>query len=119
MPRRSRDNRATVFTIRGLIEGRDEEIEVSWLPIGLERCRARTTNRRGLVGDAELIRRAIDDELDGRTFRGTQTGPFVLADLDDAHAAVLQLGSYFTPGSYEISGEWTTRVYRVGEDAVA
>jgi hypothetical protein len=80
------------FTLHGIASDR-REAAVSWFSIGPEGYRARSTN--SLVGDAELIRRAIIDEIDGRTFRATQTGPFVVADLDDAHAAVLQLGSYF------------------------
>ncbi|HUG65804.1 MAG TPA: hypothetical protein VMK83_11350 [Gaiellaceae bacterium] len=107
------------LTVRGMaLDGR-AEVEVSWYPPGIERYRARPRNLRGLVGDEELIRRAIVDELDGRTFRATATGPFFRADLDDAHAAVLQLGSYFRWGSYEITGEWPRIVSPVGEDAVA
>ncbi|HUG64641.1 MAG TPA: hypothetical protein VMK83_05435 [Gaiellaceae bacterium] len=107
-----------MFTVTGqLDDGR--EASVTWYPLGHERMRAAPESSRGLVGDEELIRRAIVDELDGRTFRATATGPFIRADLDDPHAAVLQFGSYFRPGFYEISGEWSRRVYPVGEDAVA
>ena len=51
--------------------------------------------RRGLVGDEDLIRRAMLDEAERQTFRATPPGPSVVADLDDAKAALIQLSSYF------------------------
>lgn len=92
-----------MFTVTGRTgDGRDASI--SWFPLGLERMRARPKNRRGLVGDDELIDRVMIDELDGRTFRGTPTGPFYRADLDDPVAALVQLTSYFLP-RYTLSGD--------------
>ena len=110
--------------IRGLIEGREGEVEIAWHePEARRFVRQRTPEavgiERGLEGDEDLVRRAIFDEAERRTFRATQTGPFFEANLDDAHVAVLQLGSYFRPGLYRISGKWPRRVYPVGEDAVA
>ena len=91
------------FTMTGkLDDGR--EASISWFPIGPERYRARPTNRRGLVGDEDVIRRAIIDEVEGRTFRATRTGPYFLADLDNAEAALVQLISYFADG-YSLDGD--------------
>ena len=78
------------------------EASISWHEDGLARRDA--PGRRGLVGDEELIRRAIVDELDGRTFRATPTGPFFRADLDNPEAALVQLTSYFRP-RYTLAGE--------------
>jgi hypothetical protein len=94
-----------VFTIRGVTDGgREGEHSIAWYPLGRDRVRARPKNRRGLVGDEELIRRAIADELDGRSFAATATGPFYRADLDDPAATRVQLSSYFRPG-YRVDGD--------------
>jgi hypothetical protein len=90
------------FTVSGqLDDGR--EASVSWHEDGLARRDARS-DRRGLLGDALLIERALRDELDGRTCRATPTGPFFRADLDDSGAALAQLTSYFRP-RYTLDGE--------------
>ena len=39
-----------MFTIRGLIDGREGEVEIAWYPFGPGRERAKV-NGRGLVGD--------------------------------------------------------------------
>jgi hypothetical protein len=75
-----------VFTIRGLIEDGDGEVSVSWFPLGPDRLRARPKN-------GDLVRRAIIDEVEGRTFRAKPTGPFFHADLDNPKAALVQLTS--------------------------
>ena len=92
-----------MFTVTGqLDDGR--EVEVTWFPPGLERRRAVPTNRRGLIGDEALIEWAIRDELDGRSFSSTPTGPFFQADLDDPVATFVQLTSYFLP-RYSLGGD--------------
>jgi hypothetical protein len=59
---------------------------------------------RGLDGDPDLVVRAILDEVERKTFRATPTGPFIEANLDDAHAAVLQLALYCSPGQSQLRG---------------
>lgn len=94
------------FTVTGqLDDGR--EASVSWHEDGLAR-RDAPGNRRGLVGDALLIERALLDELDGRTFRTTVTGPFYLANLDDPVSSFVQLVSYFISGQYALGGDVPT-----------
>ena len=66
---------------------------------------ARRILPRGLDGDLGVVQRAIRDELDGRTFRSTATGPYFLADFDDPVAALVQLASYFVPGYYSLGGD--------------
>ena len=93
-----------MFVIRGLIEGREGEVEVSWFPLGLERRRDAPDNRRGLVGDEEIIEQAILDELDGRIVSATPTGPSFRSDLDDPISTILLLTGYFRPW-YRVDGD--------------
>jgi hypothetical protein len=92
-----------VFTIRRQIADRNRQLEITWFECGLERAQANVTSDRGLTGDEDLVRRAIRDEIDGRAFRATPTGPFITADLDDDWSALIQLTSYFMDG-YAVSG---------------
>ena len=86
-----------MFLSRGVVDD-GREAEVSWFRLGSERVRARPKNGRGLVGDEHLIRRAIVDEMDGRSFGATPT-PSFRADVDNPEAALVQLTSYFCPRS--------------------
>ena len=58
------------------------------------------------------------DEVDGRTFRATPTGPFFLADLDNPEAALVQLTSYFRP-RYMLDGDAPTIDASVPEGAMS
>ena len=57
------------------------------------------------------------DEVDGRSFRATPTGPFFRADLDDAKAVLVQLTSYFADG-YLVEGDPPTIDASVPEGAI-
>ena len=83
---------ADVFTIRGLIDGR--EVAVTWHEPGARRVRG-IGGERGLDGDRDLVMRAVIDEVERRTFKATTSGPHLAADLDDARSALVQLTSYF------------------------
>lgn len=86
-----------MFWIEGLVGSRSAR--VVWTEPA-----ARGVLRRGLDGDLSIVDRAIRDEVDGRTFRSTPTGPFYRADLDDPVASLVQLTSYFLSG-YVIGGD--------------
>jgi len=97
-------------------DGRDAS--VTWSKREARRLHPELRQTRGLEGDEEIIRLAVRDEALGREFAATATGPFLLADLEDAHAALVQLGSYFRSG-LSVDGDPPWVVYPVGDDAVA
>lgn len=82
-----------MFTVTGRVdEGR--EASISWYAPEDRRALRGIGSDRGLDGDRDLVVRALIDEVERRTFPATPTGPFYVADLDDAEAALTQLGSY-------------------------
>jgi len=106
-----------VFVIRGTTkEGR--EASVAWHEPGLAR-RDAPAHRRGLIGDEEIIERALLAEIDGHTVRATQTGPFYRVDLDDPISTILLLTSYFQ-SFYRVDGNPpVVKIDPVPADAVA
>lgn len=83
-----------MFSITGIIGG-GLAAHVSWRPPA-ERRRARLPDDvRGIEGSRIVRAFAIADETLRREFRTTPTGPFLVADLDDPEAALVQLASYF------------------------
>jgi len=106
-----------MFTVRGVTDdGRDTA--VTWYEPGLAR-RDAPDNRRGLVGDEEIIERAILAEVDGRSVRATRTGPFYRVDLDEPVSTILLLTSYFQ-SFYRVDGDPpVVKIDRVPADAVA
>lgn len=86
-----------MFAITGFINGR--QFAVTWYEPGDRLGVGGIGRDRGLDGDCDLVLRVMLDEVEQRTFAATPTGPFIQADLDDPHAAVIQLSSYFRAGS--------------------
>ncbi|MBA3377171.1 MAG: hypothetical protein H0U00_15390 [Actinobacteria bacterium] len=104
------------FTVRGVTDD-GREAAIAWYEPGLAR-RDAPDNRRGLVGDEELIERALLAEIDGRTVRATRTGPFYRVDLDDPIASLLVLSDQFRPG-YRVDGSPPVLSFPVPEGAIA
>ncbi len=107
-----------MFTVRGVTDDGREGVSVSWYEPGLAR-RDAPENRRGLVGDEEIIERAILAEIDGHSVRATPTGPFYRADLDDPVSTILLLTGFFRPW-YRVDGDPpVVKIDPVPPDAVA
>jgi len=100
-----------MFTITGLTED-GREAFVSWTSPEVRGLVRSVSAWRGLEGDEGIVRLAISDEAAGQEFPATVTGPFLVADLDDARASLVQLGSYFRPGK-RIEGDVPRVVYPV------